>query len=89
VLARASRGPRLASGRRPRGFLDDVELVVAHLVGHTLSPLQSLVVQLRTLVIVFALFLLFVTSGLFQTLAGFFAHLILSQIRAPGATPAL
>ena len=68
-------------------MVDDIERIVARRVGHTLSPWQALAVQLTTLLVVFVLFVLFITSGLFLALVQSFAHLLASQLHLPGATP--
>lgn len=40
---------RLSLGGRPRGLADDAELLVARLVGHTLSPMQGCIVQIAAM----------------------------------------
>lgn len=57
VPTRASRGPRLASGGPPRGFLDDVELLVCPTSGPRPVTTTALAAQLTTPMVVFVLFL--------------------------------
>ena len=77
---------RLSAGGRPRGLLDGIELLVARRAGHTLSPLQGLLVQLVTLAVVLAVFLVFVESGAFAATAEWFGRLLAGQM-LPALTP--
>jgi len=60
---------RLSLGGRPRGLADDAELLVARLVGHTLSPLQGCLVQIAAMALFIIAAWAFFASGLAATIA--------------------
>ena len=78
----------LSLGGRPRGFADDVELIVARRVGRTLSPIEGCLVQIGALIlagiVIWALF----ASGVVAAVAEGLGHYMASQMRfGPSPSP--
>lgn len=87
-----SSGPRrrhrLSSGGRPKGWGDDVELIVARLVGRDLKPWEGCVVQLSALGIVGLFFWWLFASGTILVLIKPFVDWYANQVHlGPIASP--
>jgi hypothetical protein len=83
--ARVRRRAALSDGGRPKTFADDVELIAARIVGHTLGPVQAVVLRVVLVVVVVALFI-----ALTPTIATWFGHFfagLFTQQFAPLASP--
>ena len=78
------RRPRLSHGGRPSGWSDDVELIVARLVGRDLGRFEGCVVQLVAILIVAALLWWLFASGTIWALIKPFVDWYVSQIHLGG-----
>jgi hypothetical protein len=78
----------LSFGGRPRGVADDVELIVARLVGRTLSPLEGCFVQIGALVLAAIVIWALFASGVVTAVADGIGHFMTSQMRfGPSPSP--
>ncbi len=71
---------RLSHGGRPRGWADDVELLVARLVGRNLGPWEGCVVQMAALAIVGLFFYWLFASGAIVSIVTPLADWYASQV---------
>ena len=79
---------RLSSDGRPKGWGDDVELIVARLAGRDLKPWEGCVVQLSALAIVGLFFWWLFASGTILVLTKLFVDWYTSQVHlGPTAIP--
>ena len=86
--ARASRDRqryRLSLGGRPKGFADNVELLVAKRIGRNLTKREGCLVQGVTILLAFLAIYWFFTSPLYVELIKAISEWYAHQIRLPGA----